>query len=185
MGINVACAAGVESQSFELHGLAGCLRFVAFFTGDLGVHPRKRIARLRMIKLRSLAPVAGVVALFASAAKLPLMRIGVASQTLLGQPEKRSGEIPDFDERTLGRNDARSRMAVSTSNASVLAIQVVTRQSVIELFLGWRPLNEVIFFAVVFEMATNAFLTFWIAHLDLCVESVFCRKAFGDFFVAI
>ena len=79
----MARSAGIESQSSEFHGLARRFRFVAFFAGDSGVHPGKWVACFRMVELRGLFPVACVVALFAGTAKLPLMRIGVASQALL------------------------------------------------------------------------------------------------------
>jgi hypothetical protein len=55
----------------------------------------------------------------------------------------------------------------------------------IELFQRRHPLNEVIFFAVVLEMAADAFLTVWIAHFDLGVKPVFCGEPLGDLFVTI
>ena len=67
----------------------------------------------------------------------------------------------------------------------MLPFKFVTCQSVIKLFLGRLPVNQMEIFAVVLQMAANAVLATRILHLKLEVIAVLGVEAPGNFFVAI
>lgn len=185
VGIDVAVGAGIE-----LHVLVACrptrlIRLVAFFASDLDVETGQRIARLRMVKLIRGFPIRKVVALQAVVAELALMHIFVARHAILRQSEKGPGEILHLNERTLVRNHISGHVTLLTGNAGVLSFQVVARQPVVKLFLRRLPVDQVEIRAIVLQMAANAVLPVWVAHLDLEVISVLAAETSGDFFVAI
>lgn len=67
----------------------------------------------------------------------------------------------------------------------VLSFQLVTCQSMIKLFLGRLPVNEMEILAVVFQMTANAVLAVGILHLKLRVVAMPGVEAPGNFLVAI
>jgi hypothetical protein len=67
----------------------------------------------------------------------------------------------------------------------VFSLEGIAGEPVIELFLGWLPVNQLKVFAVVLEMATDAVLAIGVGHLETGVITVAGGDALSDFLVAV
>ena len=67
----------------------------------------------------------------------------------------------------------------------MLSFQVVACQPMVKLLLRRFPVDQIEVLAVVLQMAANAVLPVWIAHLNLEVIPMLTAESPGDFFVAI
>lgn len=183
--IHVAIEACLELHVLISRRAAQDIRLVALFARDLNVLAGEGIAGLRMVKLLCGLPVGKIVALQAIVAELPFVHIFMARHAILREPEKRLGKILVLNKRALFADHVHRRMTFLAGNSRVLAFQLVAGLLVIKLFLGRFPVNQVEIFAVVFEVAANAILSVWIAHLNLVVIPVLGREASRDFLMAI
>ena len=85
--IQVAVGATAELHILKSRRTARRIRFVAFFTGNLRVKSRQRIARLGVIEFFRVLPVVYVVTTRAVFAELSLVDVFVTALALGGQAE--------------------------------------------------------------------------------------------------
>ena len=109
------------------------------------------------------------------------MRVGMAGSTRRGLREEGFGRVFVLNQGAqLGEHVCR-RMTFFALQVGVLALQLVTSQSVIEFFFGRFPVDQVEILAVVLQMAPNAIFAVRIFHLHLGVISMLIGEGFGNF----
>ena len=107
VNIGVAIYALAERNSGVSWLVVGTRR-VAFLTGNLRMHPGKRIARFGVVELldrRDRFPVGRVMALLAIRAQPPLVRIFVTAGACVGQADEGLIQIFDLDEGSISRRN--------------------------------------------------------------------------------
>lgn len=67
----------------------------------------------------------------------------------------------------------------------MLSLEGIAGESVIKLFLGCLPVNQLELFTVVLEVATDAVLAIGVRHLETGVITVVGGDALSDFLVAV
>lgn len=122
----MASCAGIKFQIVIARRAACSIGFVAFFASYFKVRTSKRITRLRVIKLLYRFPAFYVVALAAFAAKLPLVRIGVARRAVGRLPKERFRCICVFDEHLARREHVGGGVALFARNGDMCAVEGVT-----------------------------------------------------------
>jgi hypothetical protein len=174
--IDMAVDAGLELHVPVACRAAGHVGLVALLALDLDVKTSEGIAGLGVIELVGCFPIRKIVTLQAVVPELAFVHIFVARHAILRQPEEGLRNIFHFDERTVIANHEGRRVALFTSNASMLSLQLVTGQAMIKLFLRRLPVNQTKVLAVMIQMAANAILAIGVGHLKLIVIAVFGRK---------
>lgn len=86
--IAMAGRASIKLHILITSGSPRLVRFVTFLARHLTMQAGQRVAGLRMVELRGLLPVIHVMTTLAVVSELPLMRIGVAGQTIRGEPKE-------------------------------------------------------------------------------------------------
>lgn len=108
---------------------------MAFLTSDLGVKPRQRIARLRVVEFLDGAdrfPIREIVALLAIRAQPSLVRIFVTGRASLRNAEVSLVQILHLDERAIGGHNVFSGMAAITGQARMFGLERIASLLVIK-----------------------------------------------------
>jgi len=164
----------------------GHLGLMALFASHIQVLAGERVSRLGVIEILggfSVLPIVYVVAFLTVLAK-PSLVVVLMTDTAFGRrTEKRASSILSFQEPADLREHVRRRVAFFTFDAGMFAFQGITGQAMIELFLGWLPVNQREILAVVVQMAANALFAVGILHLEPRMVSAVFRKQTRDFFM--
>ncbi len=159
-------------------------REVALLAGHFRVQPGQRIFRLGMVELVRLFPVHDIVATGAIRPELPLVRILVAADAILRQPEERTRQVLIPDQRAHRGNHVRRRVAFLAGDSRVLIHQRISGQLVIELLLRRIPMDQRKIRAVMFQVAPHAIPAVRILHPQLRVVTCFRRQSPRNFLMA-
>jgi hypothetical protein len=138
-----------------------------------------------MVKLLGRFPIGEVMTLQAIVSELALVHVLVAGHAILRQSEKGFRGIFHLDERALIPNHVGRHVAFFTSDARMLAFQLVARLQVIELLLRQLPVDQVEVFTVVLQVTPHAVFAIRIFHSQPGVVSVIRRKTLRNLFVAV
>src|SRR5579864_1052739 len=159
--IGVAGTAGAERQAHILR-LAVRSRQVAFLAGHLLMQPGQGIARPAMIELGQgngeALPAIEAVALLAVLPQPALVLVHMASHAGARHSQIRAVQVLDGNGRALGGRDMRRGVAARARQARVLAFQGVAGFAVVEGAGRRVPADKREILAVVFGVATGAFL---------------------------
>ena len=183
--VRMTRGAGVKFQAGKLKGMIRTCRVMALVASHLGMKPRERVFRLGVVELLHLFPVGDIVAALAIRSQLAFVEIGVATDAVLRKPQEGRREILLFDQRALGGDDMRGRVAFLAFEGGMFLRQRIPGLAMIELLLRWVPMHESEVYAVVLQVAAHAIPAVGILHAQLCVKSPAHRQALGDLLVAI
>jgi len=183
--IKVTGVAGIKFHVAIARRTARRIGLVALFAGDLGVQPGKRVAGLRVVKILRAFPAFKIVAFGAFVPELAFVRILVARLAILRHAEVRLGEVFFLDEGLRCRCHVIRGVALFAWNRGMLAFELITGETVVELLFRRLPVDDVEIFAVVFEVAANTILAVRIFHLNLGMIAVLTGEGLGDFLVAV
>ena len=114
------------------------VRLVALFARHLHMQAGQGVARLGVIEILvklGVLPVLYVVTVLALLSKPSLVVVLMTSHAFGGQTEKRAGSILAFQESADLREHVSRRMALFTFDTGMFALQGITGQAMIELFL--------------------------------------------------
>jgi len=183
--IEVAVIALAKLHVLVARGSTRRVWFVALFAGYLGVESGKGVACLGVVEIFGGLPALDVVALGALIAELALMGVGVARDARGSLTKEGFGQVLIFDEWLDGGNHVRGCVAFFASDTNVLAFQGVSGQTVIELFLGRFPVNQVEVLAIVLEVAADTVFAVGIVHLHTGMVAVLAGESFRNFLMTI
>lgn len=185
MRVGVAVNAAPKLQALIFGRLAGAGGHVAFGAGDFSVEACERVPGLGMIEVRDVFPRGRVVTGLAIFAELALVKVFVAGQAGLREPQETPVQVLVLDQSLPLRLDARRVVAVFALDSGVLAFQLIAGLVVIKLFERWFPADELEFFSVMFGMAACAVLVRVVFLYDDRVESLVGFESLIDFAVAL
>ena len=126
---------------------------VAFGAGDFGVQSRQGILSPGVVEARNILPRGRVVAGLAILAELTLVKVFVARNTRLREPEKTPVQVLLLDQFLPVRLDARCIVAFLALDGGMPAIQRIAGLVVVKFFLRGLPADQLELFSVVFGMA--------------------------------
>ena len=156
--VGMAVAAFSERQPHIPRLVVGTRR-VAFLACNLGMKASERVLSFVVIKLRDILAVFEVVALLAVLAEPPIVLILVARDAGLRKSEKSSASVSHLNAHSLQGSYALGRVAAIALQASMFALQRISRLAVIEAGRRGSPFHEREAFAVVLRVTLRAFLT--------------------------
>lgn len=185
MDIGVARRAACGFHIFEARGSALRIRFVALFASHLHMQSCEREARVGVVKFVCAFPVDGVMTIRTIFSELALVIVLVTTYAFSRQAQVGLIQILVLNQTALrGRNLPR-RMTLPAFDLSVLSVQGISGQLMIELLDGNLPVDETEIGPVVLQVAAHAIFALRILHLETCVVAVFFGEGFSDFLMAI
>ena len=137
-----------------------------------------------MIELLGLLPIVYVVAALAIVSKLALVRIRMAREAILRQPEKRLRQILVLNQRALRGQYIFRRVAQFSGKSAMLAFERIAGQLVVELIFRRIPMDEREICTVVLQMTPHAIFSIRVAHFQASVIAVIGGEVLRHFLVA-
>ena len=185
MDIRVARRATCKFHVFKARGSARRIRFVALLASHLEMQSGEREARVGMVKLACGFPVAGIVTARTIIAELTFVIVLVTAYAFSRQAQVGFIQILVLNQTAFRRQDLLRRMTLPAFDLSVLSLQWISGQLMIELLDGNVPVDETEIGPVVLEVAAYAIFALRVLYLQTCVIPVLFRERFSNFFVAI